>query len=232
MKIKLKHFILKIKKFAFVTIFLLFILGSKTIYCNEIVHSKLNLDEIPKKNHFEGSFIDGYKWFDITGEHIVILSESGPKTSFHHEEIPKKNDVSYDCREAHIYAYHYIKKNSKLELMTKIYDFIRECPFDLDATFIKNSFEITDLNNDNIYEYSFLYKLYCRSDVSPSSLKFILYDGKNKYAIRGNTKIKVSIDPVEYYGGNIEVGSEFMSAPHKFKEFAVEQWGRFVEEDF
>jgi hypothetical protein len=51
MKIKLKHFILKIKKFAFVTIFLLFILGSKTIYCNKIVHSKLNLDEIPKKNH-------------------------------------------------------------------------------------------------------------------------------------------------------------------------------------
>ncbi len=51
----------------------------------------------------------------------------------------------------------------------------------------ENSFYITDLNNNGKAETSIIYYLSCRSDTSPSTMKFIMKEGRQKFALRGKS---------------------------------------------
>ena len=53
--------------------------------------------------------------------------------------------------------------------------------------FIPHSTTITDQDRDGVSEISIPYVLICRGDVSSGVMKIIMYENKDKYALRGTT---------------------------------------------
>lgn len=106
----------------------------------------------------------------------------------------------------------------------KAKDFVKQCEFDLELEVLENSIEVTDLDDDGIAEVSFLYKLGCRSDVSPLDVKLLMYEGSTKYALRGQSYERVG--ETEYMGG--EFKPDFGDAPPAFVDYAKARWQRLV----
>lgn len=83
---------------------------------------------------------------------------------------------------------HYIEKsNNQFDLIRQITDNESHCEFDNDLQFLDKSLIITDLDKNKYAEITFLYKIGCRSDVSPIGLKLMVIENGSKAAIRGNT---------------------------------------------
>ena len=86
-----------------------------------------------------------------------------------------------------LFVQHFIEEKFKIRLLRQITDFELDCEFDNDLQFIDKSLTISDLDKNNYAEISFLYKVGCRSDVSPIGLKLMVLENGNKAAIRGKT---------------------------------------------
>lgn len=108
----------------------------------------------------------------------------------------------------------------------KAKDFVENCEFDLTLEPLQASFKVTDLDGDGVPEISFIYKLGCRSDVSPLTAKFLMYEGTTKYALRGQTQERVGEN--EFAGGDFKADPSFKQAPTSFLDFAKAQWNAFV----
>jgi hypothetical protein len=180
---------------------------------------KFDEKNLPKNIEYKGKIVKGASWIDKNGENILILTQTG--------KIKSKVTCEIDeCFDAEIYAYNFLLKGSNITVLWQIIDFERNCPLDLYAGFIKESLFITDLDSNGEAESTFLYKLSCRSDVSPSTLKLIMHEGSQKYAIRGTTKLEEGLG-----GGEMNVGAEFSKAKATLKSFAIIKWESFVTKD-
>ena len=205
-------------------------------------------DEIPKSIEIKGDLLIAKKWKDNNGENILILSRKGPL-----EENEYEVEFSGDERYAEFYGKQYLKKGNEFELLWDIYDFERHCPFDLWIGNLSNSTQITDLNNNGITETTIVYKLTCRSDISPSNMKLIMHENDTKMALRGTMilemdKSRIS-DNFEYdlskvdttglseYERIIELygrysnENDFKNKPSEFLNFAKESWKKLVAKD-
>jgi hypothetical protein len=209
---------------------------------------KLPASELPASIKFRGSFQDAWQWKDNNGEHILVTSYVQPYRD------KKKNEMEEDGETAELHAFHFQKKDTAYKLLWKIADAERSCPFDITTEFIKESTTITDLDNDGIAETTVAYKLACRSDVSPASMKIILYEDTMKYTLRGLMWLKASPDDKftvtadsanlekmpkkndEYERYLLAVGryeneKDFKSAPPEFLEYAKKKWMQHVVEN-
>ena len=83
-----------------------------------------------------------------------------------------------------------IFQNNQVIQTWKVYDYIDDCPVDIVASFVKNTFKITDLDNNGVAEIWLMYKTVCHGDVSPSEMKIIMYQGNQKFAMRGENKVQ------------------------------------------
>ncbi|HRI34938.1 MAG TPA: hypothetical protein PLD02_14410, partial [Saprospiraceae bacterium] len=124
--------------------------------------------------------------------------------------------------DAELFTYHYLVKGDIAFQTWRVYDFISDCPVDIEAKFVKNSFQVTDLNQDGIGEIWILYKIVCHGDVSPCDMKIIMYHGQQKYAMRGQNKVQIS--DKEFYGGDYKFDKAFNYGPKEFLEFAKKLW--------
>jgi hypothetical protein len=61
------------------------------------------------------------------------------------------------------------------------------------ASFVKNTFKINDLDHNGIAEIWLMYKIVCHGDVSPCEMKIIIYEEKQKIAMRGENKVQIGI---------------------------------------
>lgn len=195
---------------------------------NLIIPEKINPQDLPNNLKYEGKIKEAFKWTDQMGEHIVITTETGKYKS-------KSNKYNNDERDAELFSYHYILKNGKPEQLWKVYDFVKNCPVDIEASFIKNTFNVTDLNEDGIAEIWLMYRVACRGDVSPATTKIIMYEGKQKYAMRGDSRVVIDYQdngsPV-YYGGNYKADQAFTSGPKVFLTYAKDLWEENVKENW
>jgi hypothetical protein len=162
-----KLFILLLSVFVPLVVF-----GQKQISVNQ-----LDLTSLPKGITYEGKILTAVCWFDTLGNNIVILTETGIHRSnkFKHEN---------DGEDAELFAYHFIVKDDSALQTWRIYDFISDCPVDLEVSFIENSFQVTDLNHDGVGEIWIMYKTVCHGDVSPCAMKIIMYQKQQKYACK------------------------------------------------
>lgn len=110
----------------------------------------------------------------------------------------------------------------------KARDFVRACEFDLSLDLLEGSVQLTDLDDDGEPEISFAYQLACRSDVSPLTVKLLMYEGSTKYALRGESRVRVS--ETEFVGGDFSADPAFDKAPKAFLEFARKRWRELVVE--
>lgn len=189
---------------------------------------KIDSTQFPASVKYEGFIKNAVRWKDKQGDNIVITTETGNYVSkkFKHE--------ADDSSDAELFAYHYIISNDKARQTWKVYDYISDCPVDLMASFVKNTFQVTDLNNDGIAEVWLMYKTVCHGDVSPSDMKIIMYEGKNKYAMRGENKVQAgTLDNGEkqFMGGEYKFDENFKKSPKEFKDFALKLWNENLIEN-
>ena len=201
------------------TIFLLLIISINVIAQNKIVLTKLTENEIPKEIIFSGKLKEAVSWSDKSGKNIVITSETG--------EFENKNSEN-SGRDAELFALNFIQNNNSYELKWKIYDYIKDCPVDIEASFIKNTLKVTDLNKNGIAEIWIMYKTVCHGDVSPCEMKIIMYEGNKKFAMRGENKVQVS--QTEFIGGNYKFDNAFNSSITAIKEFAKSMWKKNINQ--
>jgi len=179
----------------------------------DLIIEGLSEEAIPSSVKFEGKFKEARRWSDSLGDNLLIISETGVY------ETPDK------YKNAELFAYHFILSGTS-ELTWKIHDFEKECQLDIEIEFLKNTLSITDLDKNGITEIWLIYKKACRGDVSPSEMKIIMYEGTQKYALRGENKVKFSEN--EIYGGEYKFDHAFKGAPNKFREFALKIWNNNV----
>lgn len=153
------------------------------------------------------------KWHDASGENWLVLYETGAY-------IEKgKMDPS-----AKLSAVLYKKTDSGFVQQWKMNDQILDCPLDITCSFYPNHLSITDLDQNGIAEITMLYALGCRGDVSPDQKKLIMYEGQQKYAIRGTELVMM---PKDSLGGEMHPDPAFDKAPKAFLSFATDQWKKF-----
>jgi hypothetical protein len=166
---------------------------------------------IPTGINYKGNIVESVSWNDRNGKNILFITETN-----------LTNTGEFSSKE--LFGYHYVIDQDGTEKLWQINDFVRECPFDLTLEFIPNSLTITDLNDNGIAESTFLYRLSCKSDVSPDDMKLMMHEGNDKYAIRG--EMLLNLDG-ETYGGSSTPDPAFNNAPPEFLTYAKQQWNKF-----
>ncbi|SFD65161.1 M949_RS01915 family surface polysaccharide biosynthesis protein [Flavobacterium phragmitis] len=181
---------------------------------------KIDSTQFPASIKYEGFIKNAVRWKDKLGDNIVITTETG----YH---INPKFEHDSDGSDAELFAYHYIVSENKAKQTWRVYDFISDCPVDIVASFVKNTFQVTDLNHNGIAETWLMYKTVCHGDVSPSNMKVIMYEGNQKYAMRGTNKVMDGIEDngkQHFSGGEYKLDENFKKGPNVFKEFAQKLW--------
>lgn len=175
-----------------------------------------NLDSsgLPKSINYIGHIVNAVMWRDSLGQNIVTTTETGGAQS--------KTVKEDDYRDAALYACHYVLSGDSARLIWKVYDFNNECPLDLDLYFIDKTFAVTDLNKNGIAEVWLMYKNACHGDVSPVPTKIIMYEANKKYALRGESKVKISA--TEFMGGNFTLDNNFKNGNIAFRLYAEKLW--------
>jgi hypothetical protein len=183
----------------------------------------VDVQRLPAGVTVTGQVVHAEHWQDKAGEHLLLLS-LGPVVG--HKPNTRNPDGYHD---QNLYGYQFSKQGGSFVRLWQVQDFVRECEFDLTCDFLLPSVQLTDLNNDGIAETSFLYKIGCRSDISPVKLKLIMHNGTAKYVLRGETQTK---DGTSTYGGTYKPDPAFTAADARFLAFARQQWPRFAPEAF
>ena len=191
--------------------------SSKQIDKIEIINMDVSM--LPKEIKYDGKIKQVLRWVDKIGENIVITTETG---GYQNPKINHENDGT----DVEVFAYHYLVTNNQVIKSWRVHDFVYDCPVDFEATFLDNTFQITDLNKNGIGEIWLMYKTVCHGDVSPYEMKIILYEGKTKYAMRGHNKVEVS--PGEFYGGDYKFDKNFTYGPMEFRDFAKNLWNKNI----
>jgi hypothetical protein len=183
--------------------------------------TSLTSAKLPKSVKYSGKFVNAVRWADKSGDNLVVITETGV--------INSKNRDFEDARDAEVFAQHYLISGDKSVQGWKVYDFVKNCPLDVEASFLKNTFQVTDLDKDGVGEVWLMYKKACRSDVSPAEMKVIMYEGKQKYSMKGENQVKLD---KETYGGKYTFDKAFNSAPKAFTDYAKSLWKKNLVEKF
>jgi len=179
--------------------------------------------DIPSSIKYSGTIIYAVQFSDSVGNNIVLATETGETKSATTSE-------DSDAKDARLYVWHYLVSGDTAKLLWKLTDYEKECPFDIYASFLKKSFAITDINNDGKSEVWMMYKLGCRSDVSPVTLKLFMYENGVKAAMRGTTKTQVGEH--QFMGGNYSLDENFKKAALPLRAYAETLWKKNVLENW
>ncbi|MDW3648902.1 MAG: hypothetical protein R8P61_17670 [Bacteroidia bacterium] len=210
--------------------------------------SDLSQDNIPTSIELKGKFLEAKSWTDKNGENLLIVTRKGPFKQAH-----KEDEYSEELYSVELFGEQYIKKGSNYILLWDIYDFVRDCMSDMWLGLLPNSTQITDWDEDGITETSLIYKLTCRSDVSPSDMKILIHENEVKMGLRGSmilemdkAKMGPDFDPdaakidmsklpeMEQYMslmGRYKNEDDFKEQPKVFLENARKLWMKFMDKD-
>lgn len=163
------------------------------------------------KDSVKGIIIDGASFKDAEGESYVVLTELD-------------NGEKDGTQNKNIYAYCFTKQGDHFIQKWLVQDNITGCDVDATCEFLPGSLSITDADSNKIAETTFLYQLSCKGDVSPHSKKLIMYQGADKFAIRGSTILQT---PAGKEGGDKKIAASFTKASKALLDYANKQWDKF-----
>jgi len=158
------------------------------------------------------------KWHDASGENWLVLYETG--------SYIEKNNTGASAK---LSAILYQKSDSGFVQKWKLVDYIQDCEVDVTCSFYDNHLSITDLDSNGLAEITMVYALSCKGDVSPNEKKLILYEGTQKYAIRGEELMVLQKDTI---GGSWNADASFSKAPKAFLQYAVAHWQKFGKQEY
>nr|WP_260393537.1 hypothetical protein [Riemerella anatipestifer] len=67
-----------------------------------------------------------------------------------------------------------------------------------------------------------MYSMLCTSDISPDVMKIIMYEDKQKYALRGHATLMAGEDKLEE--GEYQFDENLSKASKEIKDFALKMW--------
>ena len=173
----------------------------------------------------KGAVVKAVRYADASGDNLVVLSQTEPyipESEYH------KDDPDAMLRDQELFAHRFLLgEDGTVKQVWRISDFTRQCPgyTSIVADHETEYFAVTDLNDDGFAEVWAAYRLGCHGDISPETLKVIMYDGSDnkKYAVRGKTRV-ITDDRGTTAGGEGKLGPEFEGAPREFTEYAARMW--------
>ena len=177
-----------------------------------------------------GKTVKTVRYTDSLGDNVILLTETDIFFSPEDALWNEKNDAiefhtSSRSKELAVYSF-LLKKDGAAQQNWRVYDFVRGCSaVDMNAEFEQNSLQITDLDNNGIAEVWMVYYLTCRSDPSPLDMKIIMYEGQQKYALRGETRIQMTEDA--HMGDTYTLDAAFGAGPAEFTTFAKGLWEKY-----
>lgn len=195
-------------------LFLSFVLTGSLLFAQGIPVSTLSESDLPKGLSYQGKLKEAVRWFDESGVNLLLTTETGETVH------PVADSESY--RDKSLYAYHFLLFEDSVVQNWKVSDYVRECPLDILLNFIPGTLQVTDLDQDGIGEVWLMYHVDCLSDVSPVGMKIIVYEGKQKYAMRGENIVEPSKG--QFIGGNYQFDKAFNQGPEVFRDFARKLW--------
>ena len=177
-----------------------------------------------------GKIIKTVRYTDSLGDNAVLFTETDIFFSPEDALWNKKNnapDVHSSSRSKELAAYNFsLKKDGAAHQNWRVYDFMRGCSAaDMNAEFEQNALQTTDLDNNGIAEVWMVYYLTCRNDPSPLNLKIIMYEGQQKYALRGETRIQMTKSA--HMGDAYTLDAAFGAGPAEFTSFAKGLWEKY-----
>lgn len=159
--------------------------------------STLNYYQIPNDVDFRGIVVEAVQWKDKEGEKILIQSVTGQYEAKEYS----KDSINYTMQDrSELLAYLFLKKSNDTEY-TKMWKFsaINNCfGFDWYTGFIPEATTITDLDDDGISEITFPYVLICHSKTDVGEMHIVMYEGRDKYEVSGNTMINCNSSNPDY----------------------------------
>jgi hypothetical protein len=122
------------------------------------------------------------------------------------------------------------RRDSTGKEIWKVQDFVNECPLDTTLQLVR-PINLTDFDENGLKEVWLVYKMACRGDVSPAKMKIIMYEGKNKYAMRGSMKLPIEAaeamspdDGAHTADENLKKSEFFDHAEYIWKHHEVESY--------
>jgi hypothetical protein len=180
----------------------------------QVTTAKIDTTKLPKQIKYSGHITNAVTWKDDLGTNYVLTTETGQ-----YKTKAKEGD---EYKNAALYAYCYVTKGDSTTLLWRIYDYSKDCSFDIFVKFIDKAFKITDLDKNGIAEVWVMYNNHCTSDASPAPTKIIMYEGNKKYAVRGESRVQVS--EKSFMGGQYMLDENFKTGNSLFRQFAVNLW--------
>ncbi len=183
----------------------------------------LSAASLPKALLPPGTWLRGHSFQDRNGENLVVFTRVEQRRPAQGGRDPEVSRF--------LYVRHYARSATTApRLLREVKDKVERCELDASLELLADAIGVSDLDGDGVAELSFAYKLGCRSDVSPITLKLLLLEGGAKHILRGETRVKVSAS--ERVGGKHTVDPAFRRAPPAFLAHALRLWSKVVEERF
>jgi hypothetical protein len=178
---------------------------------------------------YQGTIVAGKRWTDRSGENIVILTDGGVVRR------PLKGSPDDEVKDATIFAYQFQKIGAQHRQLWMVRDVVKGCPTDVTLRFLPAAFVLSDADGNGVAESTFVYRLGCRSDVSPLAQKLILHEGRAKYAIRGTTTFRGALvtkaPEINTGAGKKVLDPAFKRAPRALRDVASAHWDKHAFED-
>jgi hypothetical protein len=174
----------------------------------------------PTEIKFQGKLDSIFKWKDKTGEYICIQTSTGI--------VSDTLDNGSSSGDLYTYCFKFDIAKKQYSRIWHLHDFVNNCPTDIEVEFLPNTFQITDLNKNEIPEIWTMYKTVCHGDVSPSEMKIICYEGMKKMAMRGRNRVKVS--KTETDGGEYVLDKAFQLSDPAIIKHARNLWNTHIDQ--
>lgn len=155
------------------------LLGSQIAQASELAYASITEADVAGiQIATPGKVILGKSVHDSLGEHLLVLTEKSTRSP------------NGRIERIELAAAYYDRTGDKWTANWVIRDGVN-CPgLDSAASFFPDATRITDLDGDGRAEVTVAYKTFCGGGIDPSTVKVILRQGKQKFAIRGESLIK------------------------------------------
>jgi len=160
------------------------------------------------KNHVQGEIKNHFNFSDKLGQHFLVLTRE------HKTGTDGKESIS-------IRALQFIMDDTVWKQEWIIKDNIECQSLDISGDFLYNLVSFSDLDTNKIVETSVSYFLICAGGIEPKIVKTIMRQGEVKYAVRGESFIRV--DEKTSYGGTFKTDKQLDLVPN-FKTHLISVW--------
>jgi hypothetical protein len=174
-------------------------------------------NEVPSECEAMDAYLDCHQFTDANGKNYFVRSLGYP------DETDLRGGDGSPTETQLIYAYHYRETSDGINLVNEYRDSVVNCEFDIIMDHVKGCYFVTDMDEDDMAEITFMYRKTCTTDISPSTQVLKIIEGNDVYSVTGRSLVFEE-------GGEFELGPEFENAPDGFKEHAEGIWADFMDE--